>query len=90
MMANTEINILYCWQKIGGESRSNTNIHVYYKYTKNSQMADGECHLSTSDCVPGHSMLSVTVDHLMESNIKFNLCSVVTFSILKLDGCTVK
>jgi hypothetical protein len=34
-------------------------------------MADGECHLNESDCVQGHNMLGVTVDHLMESNIKF-------------------
>ena len=41
-----------------------------YKYTKHSQMADRECHLSKSAWVPGHNMLSVTVYHLMESNIK--------------------
>jgi len=41
-----------------------------YKYTKHSQMEDRECHLSKSAWVPGHNMLGVTVDHLMESNIK--------------------
>jgi hypothetical protein len=33
-------------------------------------MANRECHLSKSACVSCHNMLGVTVDHLMESNIK--------------------